>query len=788
VSMLRRKLLRDLAARRWQIAAVALTVFLGVALFGASYDAFQNLQASYARVFADLHFADLTISDGELGTLPNEVAGVSGVAATDTRLVAEMPIRIDGHALVGRAVGMPTSGQPAIDQVLVQEGNGLDPADPNGVLVEHHLADQFGLAPGDSLDLNLAGTWQQVTVRGIVASPEYLWPARSRQELLVPFDQFGVVFVPEPLLQSLPAQAVTHELLVTYQPGTDRAALDAKLTAHATAAGAASQTKADQPSNAALGEDINGFGELSLLFPILFLGAAAMATYVLLNRLVYQQRAQIGLLFAAGFRRRDVFGHLISYGLLTGIAGGVPGALAGLGLGGIITGIYTGVIGIPLRVVELRPTTLVIGIVFALMAGALSALAPALRASRISPAEAMRGPVPLGTGGPSLLEHILPPLRRLPARWKMVIRGIGRNRVRSVSTLVGVALAIVLVLVSWGMLDTTQLLVGRQFGQIDLEDAEVTLASQASTTQVAEIAAVPGVAAAEPVAHLQVLLTSDGHQYATVLDGFEPGTTMHGFTDQHGHQVPLPADGLLLGSALRDQLHLAVGDAVKVTVIQSGASAQDRVAGFVNEPLGTLAYGSQPHLRSLLGDATLNAALTSVQVRFVPGSDAATVRGRLADLPGVLAVTNSQAIAQILNQYMGLFYAFIGVMLVFGAVMAFALLFVTISANVTERSTELATIRAVGMPVPALGRLITGENVLLALIGIVPGLVIGYVVAAGFMASFSNDLFSFDLAIRPTTFVGTAVAIVVATLLSQWPALRAVRHLDIARVVRERAS
>jgi putative ABC transport system permease protein len=36
--------------------------------------------------------------------------------------------------------------------------------------------------------------------------------------------------------------------------------------------------------------------------------------------------------------------------------------------------------------------------------------------------------------------------------------------------------------------------------------------------------------------------------------------------------------------------------------------------------------------------------------------------------------------------------------------------------------------------------------------------------------------------------VGTAVAIVVATLLSQWPALRAVRNLDIARVVRERAS
>jgi putative ABC transport system permease protein len=56
------------------------------------------------------------------------------------------------------------------------------------------------------------------------------------------------------------------------------------------------------------------------------------------------------------------------------------------------------------------------------------------------------------------------------------------------------------------------------------------------------------------------------------------------------------------------------------------------------------------------------------------------------------------------------------------------------------------------------------------------------------MASFSSDLFQFELAVRPTTFVGTAVAIVVVALLSQVPSLRTVRRLDLARVVRERAT
>jgi putative ABC transport system permease protein len=788
VSLLQRKLLRDLRERRGQFVAVAVTVFLGVALFGASYDAYQNLQASYARVFEVTHFADMTIEGGRQDGLQTQVAAVPGVAATDTRLVADVPFRIDGHTLLGRAVGMPASGEPAIDQVILASGDPIDPSAPSGVLVEPHLADRFSLRPGDTIDLYLGAGWSPVTVRGIAASPEYLWPARSRQELLVPPDQFGVVFVPQPMLEGLPAGQATQQLLVTYEPSADRSALDARISALAAAAGAASQTRADQPSNAALSEDIDGFGELSLMFPMLFLGAAGLATYVLLNRLVHQQRSIIGLLFANGFRRRQVFGHLLSYGLVVGLVGGVLGAIAGVALGGLISGAYTGAIGVPLRVVELRPTTLVFGVLFALGAGAISALAPAVRASHVSPAEAMRGPMPATTGGRSRLERIVPPLERLPARWKMAVRGIGRSRVRTLSTITGVVLAITLVLVSWGMIDTTQLLVDRQFGAVDRQDADVVLAAEATAPEVAAIAAIPGVAAAEPVAQLQVLLTAGDHQYATLLQGFVSDTTMHGFLAPGGGTVALPADGVLLGSALRGQLGVEVGDPITIALTSSGTTVQDRVAGFVDEPLGTLAYASQSHLGDLVGDAALADALRTVQVRFDAGADGSVVTSRLEAVPGVLAVSDAKAIAHLLDQYMGLFYVFVGIMLVLGAVMALALLFVTISANTTERSTELATIRAAGMSTGRLGRLITGENLLLTGLAIVPGLVIGYLVAAGFMASFSNDLFTFQLEVRPTTFLGTAAAVVLATLASQWPALRAVDRLDVARAVRERAS
>ena len=45
---------------------------------------------------------------------------------------------------------------------------------------------------------------------------------------------------------------------------------------------------------------------------------------------------------------------------------------------------------------------------------------------------------------------------------------------------------------------------------------------------------------------------------------------------------------------------------------------------------------------------------------------------------------------------MGLFYALTGAILAFAVVMAFALLFNTMTVNVLERQRELATMRAVG--------------------------------------------------------------------------------------------
>jgi putative ABC transport system permease protein len=164
------------------------------------------------------------------------------------------------------------------------------------------------------------------------------------------------------------------------------------------------------------------------------------------------------------------------------------------------------------------------------------------------------------------------------------------------------------------------------------------------------------------------------------------------------------------------------------------------------------------------------------------------VRARVAALSQVGAVVDSRALYTAAQSFMGLFYAFVGLMVVLGGVMALALIYTTMSANISERLTEVAALRAAGMGRRQLTLLISSENLLLTAIGIVPGLVAGYYAARAFMASFSSDLFSFDLALRPATLAYVAVTLLAAALLSQWPVLRAVDRIDVAVVVRERST
>lgn len=810
MSYLSLKRRRDLARRKWQYGAVLVTVVLGVMLYASSYDAYRNLDGSYKATYERLDFADMTVTGAREG-FADDARAIPGVKATEDRLVADTVARVTPAAesaaagpggsatsaderktLAARLVAMPGGSQPAVNRVDVERGDYLDERDSNGVLLEYHFAEHFGLEPGDRLELFTGREWASVHVRGVVVSAEYLWPAASRQNLFPNPDEFGVVFVTDTLAEALPAGVPVPQTLVRYAEGADVDTVDRDVKLAARRADASdTQPRAQQPSNEALQLDVQGFEQMAYLFPGLFLLAAGLAVYMLLTRLVFRERAEIGTLRANGVSRSAILRHYLSYGVWIGLVGSIIGVALGVPLGWLLTEAYTAELGIPDTLRSLYPLTPVVGLAFGLVAGVLSSLVPARMAASVPPAEAMRGEVPVSRGHVSLFERLVPSMRRLPVLTRMVLRGIGRNHRRSVTTVVGVVLSLMLVLTSWGMIDTTVYLMDRQFNEISLEDATVVFNRAVSDSVVRSLGQESGVESAERIVGLGVTVKGPEDTYATQLQGFRADTAMHRFEGFDS----LPSGGVVVGSAIGEIVGAKVGDTVTIDVPAYDTEFDARVLGFVDEPLGTFVYAERGWLESALagadppvGSANLRGPTVSFAlIKVEPGADRAAVFSAVKARDDVATTGDSRVIYNLVIEYLGLFYAFVGIMLLFGGIMAFALIFNIMSVNFAERAVEIATMRANGFSRRTVAGLVVAENVLLTALAIPIGLGVGYASAAGFMASYSTDLFSFDLYVSPWTYVLSCAFVFAITGIALLPGIRSVGRIDIGGVVRERS-
>ncbi len=156
-------------------------------------------------------------------------------------------------------------------------------------------------------------------------------------------------------------------------------------------------------------------------------------------------------------------------------------------------------------------------------------------------------------------------------------------------------------------------------------------------------------------------------------------------------------------------------------------------------------------------------------------------------LPGAAAYFDNAALEATLRDAFAIMDVLVGMMLLFAIVMAVALLYNAMSANLAERSVELGTLHAAGMSRGVLGRLVATENLLLTAIGIPIGLVAGIGLARWFMSNYENLGYRWELRIQTSTVVLVCLSVFAAAVVAQWSTWRGLRRINVATIVRERS-
>jgi putative ABC transport system permease protein len=782
------KTLRDLRASLAQSIALIVIVMLGVGSFAATVAAYRNLDTSYNRTYNDLLFADVTFAvQGAPQTVTAELRDVEGIAEVFGRLVIDTGLELPQRnnetpdPIRARLIGLSAPERPQVNNVLVLEGKYFDSPGDNAILLDTHFAEYFDLGPGDTVSPILNGTRLDFPVVGVVASPEYLMANPSRQEIIPSARSFGVFFLPlEVLQEKLGVQGMVNDIAVRLEEDADESATVKRVQEILVPFGLTATTlRTDQPSNAGLKADVEQFRDVAYLLPTVILLVAAISVYVMLSRQVRAQTPQIGLMKAVGYSDRTVMGHFLLYALVIGVIGTVAGVLLGLSLGKWITELYAAELGIPIIETRFYPDLIMVGAVLSLVATIVAAIAPAYGAARLLPAQAMRFDPAIAQvkGRVSLLERIV----RLPLMLRLPLRSVFRVRRRSLTTALGIVFAYILIMMVWGLLDSIEYFFTENYGIIERWDMSVSFASIQPPTTRETILEWDGVKSVEPILQVPATLKVASDSEDILLTAFDP--------DQEMHALQLP-DSMTANEALADgRLVIATGLANLLDL-----SEGDQVT--LETPFGTQEFILGPttdEMMNSVGYLSMNEAQERLQAPIIPynglyltvdDAQSQQIKLDLYHLPDATAVQRKADLVTDMRGFMGLFYLLIGIMLTVAVAMAFALLFNAMTVSVLERKREFATMRSIGSGINRIAALLFTENLILWLVTLPLGLLLGHWMALQVGTAFSADLFTFNIVVSPSTYVFTAVGILLTMLLATLPAIRQVNRLNLAEATK----
>ena len=344
VSMLTRKLRRDLMGMKGQVITIALVVAAGVASMVMYLSGYESLIEAQRSFYARARFADAFVEMRRAPlALASRIGEIPGVSAWETRLVAQflldMPKVVEPVA--ARILSLPEFGEPRLNRPFLRRGRMPESNRGGEVLVNEGFAAAHGLTPGDRITAIVNGRRQALRVTGIALSPEYIF-AMSGGSIMPDDLRFGVFWMPEPALAAaFDLKGAFNSASVTLAAGASLPAVLAALDALAAPYGSlGAYGRSDQLSHRLLSDEIRQQRTMATVVPPIFLTVACFLVFIVTGRLVRVQREQIASLKALGYSNRDIGLHFVQMVSVIILIGSVVGVIQGSAAGSAITDLY----------------------------------------------------------------------------------------------------------------------------------------------------------------------------------------------------------------------------------------------------------------------------------------------------------------------------------------------------------------------------------------------------------------------------------------------------------------
>jgi len=788
MAVLFKKLLRDFNEAKGQFTAILIIVAIGVMFYTGINATFRNLSEAKDKYYKKYRFEDI---HANLYYAPENIVQkvkqeINGVKMADGRIVQDVKMYLYGKYITVRIVSLPDSRREMVNDIVIKSGRYFSGDESNQCLIEEQFFKANNLSVGNMVKPIINGMEVKLKVVGKVASPEYIYPVKDGSEIIPDYKKFGIIYVKKSFAESIfGMNGSINNICLTIDEGINSKDVKDKLDKLTRKSGIKEIVeRKDQLSNRMISDEIRQLMSSGSSFPIVFLLVAAAIIYIVMGRIVENQRTLIGVMKAMGYGNFQVLSHYLLYSIIVGVAGSVIGSILGLYFGMFLTRFESQYFNLPLSGVKMYTGLIIpasiITLFFCILAGYNSCKA----VFGIMPAEAMKAKPPK-TGREIFIEKIGILWNKFDFSLKMTIRNIFRYKKRAALTSIGIIFATGIVLVGLCVKNSIDYAIDMQYLKSSKYDIKVDFTKFLNSQEIKMIRHIPHVVKLEPLVETGIEISNGWRKKDIGLTAVIDNPELFIVVDEKGNTVRLPPKGIMISEKLKRILGTEVGEnlSLKPYIPNKDDKNPLTLKGIVPQFIGLNAYCSYENIKGLIGEGDI---ANSAVLKIDDVKNQESVMSRLKDIPVAGAIQSKNDTLKNVRESMEVASSFTGIMLVVAIILAMAVIYNITTINIFERQKELVTLKVLGFKDSEINRVVFNENILITVFGIILGLPFGRLLGVIMTKSNETEFYSLPAVFKASDYITAAVLVLICTILTNFILSKKIKILDMVEIMKSR--
>ena len=509
---------------------------------------------------------------------------------------------------------------------------------------------------------------------------------------------------------------------------------------------------------------------LATVFPLVFYAVAILVSLISMNRMVEDDRGEIGTLKSLGFTNKEIITKYLLFSLIATLIGGIIGIALGLtAIPYLIFVIYKILFVLPNFHIGLNPLMSIGGIVIAIICICGATLITAYKVLKGKPAELMRPKAP-AAGKKILLEKISFIWHKLNFSNKITIRNIFRYKKRVLVTIVGICGCTALMLCGFGIKDSIVDITNMQFIDTFKYD-ETVYTNDLDINEVDQIFNNDKIK--EYILAEQITATIDKSKVTMIAIDSSDFNKIFNVKDlETNKQKTLTKNSIMITDKLAELQGLTIGDTI--TILDGDAKEYKlKITDIVKNYIEHYIYIDKSQLEEF------NPNTVFLNTNNITEKEQDELSKELLKNDCIINVIHTETLMDSTSDMVKSLDLIIAVLVVLAAALSFVVLYNLSNINITERKREIATLKVLGFYNKEVDNYITRENMILTLLGIIPGFVLGYFLTFITIGTVEMENTRFIRDITLQSYLYSAIISIVFTLIVNFVTHFSLKKIDM---------